>query len=108
MLSGIHWTCALFLALFLAGLGGARNARAQSGPHTETFETLREAASAPVLDDLEGLLARGRIRVAVTYSKTHYLWTTGAPDTRADPAARSVASVATRHRVRMADAGRPR
>jgi len=72
MLSEIHWTCALFLALFLAGLGGARNARAQSGPHTETFKTLREAASAPVLDDLEGLLARGRIRVAVTYSKTHY------------------------------------
>src|SRR5260370_1419923 len=68
-------------------LGGARNARAQSGPHTETFEILRETASAPVLDDLEGLLARGRIRVAVTYSKTHYLWTTSAPDTRADPAA---------------------
>jgi len=39
---------------------------------TASFEKFRETASTPVFDDLEGLLKRGKIRVAVTYSKTHY------------------------------------
>ncbi|HWE23519.1 MAG TPA: lytic transglycosylase F [Myxococcales bacterium] len=39
---------------------------------TANFETFREHAAAPVFDDLDGLLARGKIRVAVTYSKTHF------------------------------------
>ena len=46
----------------------AASAQAPAAP----FETFRESASAPVFEDLEGLLARGKIRVAVTYSKTHY------------------------------------
>ena len=78
------WTRALFLFLFLAGSGWPLNARARTEPEAEsaparpaphptaTFETFRESASVPVFDDLEGLLARGKIRVAVTYSKTHY------------------------------------
>src|SRR5262245_44365166 len=88
MLSEVHlWIArrhALCVALCLAGLGPARNARARTSPEagsspskparqpTASFETFRETASAPVFDDLEGLLKRGKIRVAVTYSKTHY------------------------------------
>src|SRR5262245_57861251 len=72
------------IAVCLAGLGWARTVRAQTGPGAApapakptphaaaSFETFRETAAAPVFDDLEGLLARGKIRVAVTYSKTHY------------------------------------
>ena len=78
------WRRALRIAVCVAGLGWPQAARAQSDleaapapakaePHpAATFETFRETASAPVFDDLQGLLARGKIRVAVTYSKTHY------------------------------------
>src|SRR5215813_4554786 len=78
------WRRILCIGLCLAGVGWARAARAQTDPAAGTaptkplehpaasFETFRETASAPVFDDLEGLLARGKIRVAVTYSKTHY------------------------------------
>jgi membrane-bound lytic murein transglycosylase MltF len=70
---------ALSLALSLAAFAGAFAARAGTGTAAPsapakhaTFETFREAASAPIFDDLPGLLKRGKIRVAVTYSKTHY------------------------------------
>src|SRR5947209_13646074 len=70
---------AFFLASFLAAFAAALGASAQTGAlvpsapaKDATFETFREAVSAPVLDDLPGLLKRGKIRVAVTYSKTHY------------------------------------
>src|SRR5215468_2607239 len=78
------WRRTLCIGLCLAGLGWARAARARmdaaagAAPAKPTehpaasFETFRETESAPVFDDLEGLLARGKIRVAVTYSKTHY------------------------------------
>jgi len=48
-------------------------------PATPLFEDFRAAASAPCFDDLDRLLARGRIRVAVTYSKTHYFVEKGRP-----------------------------
>jgi membrane-bound lytic murein transglycosylase MltF len=88
MLSEVHlWSArggALCFALCVAGLGPARSARAQTSPDAGTapaqpaplpaasFEKFREAAATPVFDDLDGLLKRGKIRVAVTYSKTHY------------------------------------
>jgi membrane-bound lytic murein transglycosylase MltF len=67
----------LSLALCLTAFAGAFPARAATGTAAPpakrgTFETFKEAVSAPIFDDLPGLLKRGKIRVAVTYSKTHY------------------------------------
>src|SRR4051812_38648485 len=83
MLATVHprgaRTRALSLALYFAAFAGAFAARAGTGtaplsPPAKhaTFETFREAVSEPIFDDLPGLLKRGKIRVAVTYSKTHY------------------------------------
>src|SRR3954470_2677830 len=72
-------TGVLSLALCLAASGWDVPARAGTGAGAAsapakhaTFETFREAVSEPIFDDLAGLLKRGKIRVAVTYSKTHY------------------------------------
>ncbi|MFL5363675.1 MAG: transglycosylase SLT domain-containing protein [Myxococcales bacterium] len=62
---------AAFAAAFAARAGTGTEAASAPAKHA-TFETFREAVSAPIFDDLEGILKRGKIRVAVTYSKTHY------------------------------------
>jgi membrane-bound lytic murein transglycosylase MltF len=77
---------ACLAALACAEAAGAQAPReaAESPPSaarvgTPRFEDFRAAASAPCFDDLDGLLARGKIRVAVTYSKTHYFVERGRP-----------------------------
>jgi membrane-bound lytic murein transglycosylase MltF len=60
--------------------GGARadpvpsaGAPAPAAPRTVTgIDAVRGLVSTPLHVDLDGLLARGMVRVAVTYSKTHY------------------------------------
>jgi len=85
MLSDLQLGSARRLAVCVASLGSALAVRAESGPAAgpapankptphpaASYDTFRETASVPVFEDLPGLLKRGKIRVAVTYSKTHY------------------------------------
>jgi membrane-bound lytic murein transglycosylase MltF len=75
-LAALTWAC-------VAGAQASREAAAAppGAPRAGTprFEDFRTAASAPCFDDLDALLARGKIRVAVTYSKTHYFVDKGRP-----------------------------
>jgi membrane-bound lytic murein transglycosylase MltF len=70
-------TAALAL-LCVASLGRTGAARAEAAPGasaarpTAGIDAFRRHAARPVRDDLDGLLARGVVRVAVTYSKTHF------------------------------------
>src|SRR3954465_10153227 len=85
MLSDLQLGSARRLAVCVASLGCALAVRAESGPPAgpvpankptphpaASYDIFRETASVPVFEDLQGLLARGKIRLAVTYSKTHY------------------------------------